>query len=184
MAILSDEQIWGLIRSGRIKLDPAPLSDAVTTSAIDLRLGNEFKVPRAQAQAAGLWIDTRESTAVMDAIAANYEVRNVANGSYFEMEPGMFALGWTLEQVTLPSYLSARVEGRSTLARVGLSIHQSAPTVHANFNNKLQLELTNASPHTLRLYPGQSICQLILETLSMPSITRLTTIHTLPGAGA
>lgn len=182
MAILSDEQIWGLLGSGRIKLDPAPASDAVTTSAIDLRLGNEFKKPRQLGGAVGTWIDTRESEAVMEAIAGLYEIENVPDGGYFEMEPGKFVLGWTLEKVTLPSYLSARIEGRSTLARVGLSIHQSAPTVHANFNNKLQLELTNASPYTLRLYPGQAICQLIIETLSMPSISKLTTIHTLPHA--
>ena len=89
----------------------------------------------------------------------------------------MFVLAWTQERIQLPNFLSACVEGRSTLARLGLSVHQSAPTVHATFRGRLQLEMTNAGPFTLELYPGQRVCQLILEIMSRPAVSPLDSVH-------
>ena len=79
--------------------------------------------------------------------------------------------------VGLPNFLAGRVEGRSTPARLGLSVHQSAPTVHPTFHGRLQLELSNEGPFTLKLYPGQTICQLIVETMSLPSVNVLASVH-------
>lgn len=178
MAVLSDQELWALIGSGRLGIDPPPQPNAVSPSTIDLTLANDFRVPHAGGGAAAeVVIDTRESARAMEALFEFSEERTIADGGFFPIEPGAFVLAWTRERIGLPSFLAARVEGRSTLARLGLSVHQSAPTVHPTFHGKLQLELTNAGPYTLRLYPGQAICQLAVETMSLPAVATLDSVH-------
>lgn len=182
MAILSDQEIWALIRSERLIIDPVPALEAVSPSTIDLTLAKDFQtVVVPGGKAAETSIDTRDSRAVMDALRDFSVVTEIEEGDSFPLRPGEFALAWTRETIGLPNFLAARVEGRSTPARLGLSVHQSAPTVHPTFHERLQLELTNAGPFTLRLYPGQRICQLIIETMSLPSTTSLDSVHTQPG---
>lgn len=74
-------------------------------------------------------------------------------------------LAWTHETVVLPiaSRVAARVEGKSGLARLGLIVHMTAPTIHAGFTGQIQLEMTNLGPHDIILDPGMPICQLIFE---------------------
>jgi dCTP deaminase len=91
------------------------------------------------------------------------------------VEPGKFYLGWTLERIQLPhrSRLAARVEGKSSLARLGLGVHVTAPTIHAGFGfsdldpaflgNPIQLEIWNTGPLPIVLKRGLRICQLIFE---------------------
>jgi len=91
------------------------------------------------------------------------------------IEPGKFYLGWTLERIQLPhrSRLAARVEGKSSLARLGLGVHVTAPTIHAGFGSTdidpdflgspIQLEIWNTGPLPVLLKPGLRICQLIFE---------------------
>ena len=181
MAILSDQEIWSLLESGRLKIQPSPAADAVSPSTIDLRLDNDFVVfKQLGGSAAETLIDTRDSKAAMNALADFTEKLLVPDGDYFPLKPGHFVLAWTRERVSMPNFLSARIEGRSTPARLGLSVHQSAPTVHPTFDNRLQLELTNAGPFTLKLFPGHSICQLIIETKSLPSVSSLVSVHQAP----
>ena len=178
MAILSDQEIWSLIQSERLVIDPAPSLEAVSPSTIDLTLANDFLVPRVYGgDAAETSIDTRDSQQVMDAIGQLSTLETIEDDEPFDLAPGRFVLAWTRETIGLPNFLAARVEGRSTPARLGLSVHQSAPTVHPTFHERLQLELTNAGPFTLKLYPGQRICQLIIETMSLPSATTLDSVH-------
>ncbi|MEX0781659.1 MAG: dCTP deaminase [Dehalococcoidia bacterium] len=177
MAVLSDHEIWSLIGSGRLKIDPRPEDDYVQTSAVDLTLAATFTRFRGPLPGVRTVIDTRDTGQVMGALAELGASETVTAGSAFDLKPGDFALAWTRETVTLPNFLCARVEGRSTLARLGLSIHQTAPTVHATFTGVLQLELRNAGPYELQLYPGTKICQLIIETLSSPSVSSYGGIH-------
>src|SRR5262249_50017381 len=91
------------------------------------------------------------------------------------LERGAFFLGWTLETVQLPSRsrIAARVEGKSSLARLGMGVHVTAPTIHAGFGyadrdpgwpgNPIQLEIWNTGPRPIRLKHGMKICQLIFE---------------------
>jgi dCTP deaminase len=178
MAVLSDHEIWSLLASGRLRIDPAPPVDAVQTSSVDLRLGRRFTRLKALPEAVRASVDTRRSTSVMEAIASLGREEEVTGDNFFLISPGEFALAWTLEEITLPNFLCARVEGRSTLARLGLSIHQTAPTVHASFSNPLQLELRNSGPYPLELFPEHPVCQLIIETMTSPATSALTTIHT------
>jgi dCTP deaminase len=177
MAVLSDHEIWSLLRSERLRIDPIPAVDAVQTSSVDLRLAARFTRLRPLPDALDAAIDTRVSAGIMEALAALGREEVVAEGGHFLLSPNEFALAWRLEAVSLPNFLCARVEGRSTLARLGLSVHQTAPTVHALYSNPLQLELRNSGPFPLKLYPGTPVCQLIIETMSSPATTPLLSIH-------
>ncbi|MDP8289488.1 MAG: dCTP deaminase, partial [Candidatus Susulua stagnicola] len=85
------------------------------------------------------------------------------------IKPGAFILARTLEKITLPidSKIAARVEGRSSIARLGLVVHLSAPTIHSGFSGKITLEILNHGPVGIKLEPGKDrICQLIFEQLT------------------
>jgi dCTP deaminase len=85
--------------------------------------------------------------------------------SDFELVPHGFLLAWTREQVNFPpdARIAARVEGKSSLGRIGVGVHVTAPTIHAGFRGPIQLELVNQGPHVIVLDAGMRICQLILE---------------------
>jgi deoxycytidine triphosphate deaminase len=82
---------------------------------------------------------------------------------YFEIKPLTLVLGYTKEHVRLAQHLGARVEGKSSLARLGLFVHISCPTIHPGFDNQIVLEFYNVGPLPIRVYPGDPICQLIVE---------------------
>lgn len=87
------------------------------------------------------------------------------------LRPGQFVLAWTRERVCLPrpARFAARVEGKSSLARLGIGVHVTAPTIHAGFQGQIQLEMRNNGVLHVRLLPGMRICQLIFEmSLGVP----------------
>ncbi len=88
----------------------------------------------------------------------------------YRLAPGKFILGRTRERISLPlpeedggTCLAARVEGKSSLARLGLLVHFTAPTIHAGFEGAITLEMMNLGPVPILLTPGLSVCQLIVE---------------------
>jgi dCTP deaminase len=82
----------------------------------------------------------------------------------YPLDPGILILGWTREFLDLKqSRLAARVEGKSSLARLGLSIHLTAPIIHAGFQGRIRLEIVNHGHHPIILRPDMRICQLIFE---------------------
>lgn len=166
--ILSDQDILREIDAGHLKFDPMIELDQISTSSIDLRLANVFTVPNKPKCGVTLTIDPGAISpeGVFDDYA---EKVSIPSGEKFEVKPGDFVLGYTLERIALPNYLAARIEGRSSMARFGVSVHQSAPTVHASFAGQLRLEISNVGPFTVRLEPGMRFCQLIVEKLSSPS---------------
>jgi len=90
----------------------------------------------------------------------------------YVLSPNAFVLAWTREKIILPNHsrIAARVEGKSSLARLGLAVHVTAPTIHAGFEGPIQLELCNHGLFSIRLIPGMPICQLIFEmTLGTPA---------------
>lgn len=92
-------------------------------------------------------------------------------GGGFVIQPGDFALAWTAENIELPvEYgIAARVEGKSSLGRIGIGVHVTAPTIHAGFKGSVQLEVFNHGPNPVTLTPGMKICQLIFElTMGTP----------------
>ena len=178
MAVLSDHESRSLPEAGILSIDPVPPDKAIQPSSIDLTLGNTFReLEDSSDTAMEMAIDIRNSLEVMRTLDRYSKVISIEEGDSYLLKRGGFALAWTRERITLPNFLAARVEGRSTAARVGLSVHQTAPTVHATFSGQLQLELSNAGPFDIKLFPGQTICQLILETLSLPALASLQSVH-------
>ena len=86
----------------------------------------------------------------------------------FKLEPRMLVIGKTHE-IKIPLHLAARIEGKSSLARLGLAVHITAPTVQSGFEGRLFLEMYNAGPFTLELKPRMKIAQLIIEHLGLPA---------------
>ena len=178
--VLSEGDIQLLMASGRLAFQPPLLDKQVGSSAIDLRLGYNFA--SYPTLAAGLpanvgaildqTVDLGDESLARDFINRVRQANNrrLGDGDYIEIRPGAFLLAETLESFTLPDNLAARVEGRSIYARLGLTVHQTAPTVKPGWAGQLTLEIVNNGPFTYRLYPRMYLCQLILEQLSSPAL--------------
>lgn len=169
--ILSDIEIKREIDAGRISIDPRPIEEQFTTSAVDLRLSDELIRPKTRKEIQNgeppgvrhdMSIDA-ESIDVVEWLRRYGEQVTKENDGAFVLEPQQFVVGRTLEMIGLPRDIAARVEGRSTLARIGLTVHMTAPTIHAGFSGRITLEICNFGPLPLRLKPGLPVCQLIFE---------------------
>jgi len=172
--ILSDTEIQEALRKNQIIIEPSPRDEQYTTSALDLFLGDEIleqKTPEEleKEEPAGV-----ERSIIVD--LAKVDIKEVLkkyakpvpkeNDGSFILPPKKFVLGITNERLELPrqSKIAARVEGRSTLARMGLVVHLTAPTIHAGFSGHIILEMYNFGNFALRLFPRKlAICQLIFE---------------------
>lgn len=143
-------------------MDPA--KKPFNTSAIDLRLGSEITVPRADAPAQ---LDLRKGN-IAKYWAAHSDNFTITEHQPYSLIHGKFVLAKTLEEVNFPLHengtcYGARVEGKSSLARCGILVHFTAPTIHAGFRGTITLEIINLGAQSFLLTPGMSICQLIIE---------------------
>lgn len=163
--ILPDREILIALDRQQIKIDPRPGQEALSSTSIDLTLSEDFCVWSALA---GVPI---RPGAPGYAYTNLVRLQDRTRSSEYTMNPKTFVLAWTKERVELPenSRLAGRVEGKSSLARLGVGVHVTAPTIHAGFRGQVQLELYNFGPHQIILDAGMRICQLILEqTLGTP----------------
>jgi dCTP deaminase len=157
--ILCDSELKAALAHGQLIIEPTPADECISTSSIDLTLGGEFKCWREPP----FPVDpSRPHKKLADEFQVDVPLN--ADGSV-NVAPNSFLLALTAETISLPnrSRLAARVEGRSSLARLGLGIHVTAPTIHAGFTGRITLEITNAGPLTILLKPGLKVCQLIVE---------------------
>lgn len=166
--ILTDGAIRQALQDGRLILDPIPPPHHFNTTAVDLRLGPILKVWEKIPKGANLVLDY-DDVKIPDLHQFSQDATLGQDGS-FQLEPNQFVLAQTLEKVGLPiaGKLAARVEGRSSLARLGVVVHLTAPTIHADFGGvkgaPITLEIINLGPFHIRIKPGSSrICQLIIE---------------------
>lgn len=161
--ILSDRDIKKQIAAKRITIETprADYLEQVHASSMDLRLGNYFRVFQ---HAKYALIDPTKTQE--EGITALLEVQN---GEKFIVQPGEFILGVTLEKIGLPDDLVARVEGRSSLGRLGIVVHSTAGFIDAGFYGTITLEISNLNRMPIALYPGMRICQLAFETMSSPA---------------
>lgn len=166
--ILSNVEILKAIKDGRLQVgsltgDEDAGSPPLNTTAIDLHLGHAISVPR-EAPAA---FDLRKG-GLKKYLTDNSDQYDITAAQPFYLRPSTLVLGNTLERVNFhivpgkPS-LCARVEGRSSVARCGILIHFTAPTIHAGFWGTITLEIMNLGPLSFLLFPGMAICQLIIE---------------------
>jgi len=170
--ILTDREIRNSIEAGLILIDPKPPVDAYASTTVDLTLDKTLRVFKERG-APGLSVAIDPGAPgykAKDLIASITETQVISNKGW-TLEPGVLVLGWTEQRLELPLHgkIAARVEGKSGLARVGLAIHCTAPTIHAGFVGTIQLEMVNHGPIPICLRPGIPICQLIFEaTIGMP----------------
>ncbi len=156
--VLSDRDIRAEIEAGRIAIDPFT-PDAVQPSSIDLHLDRRFRVFRNSRYP---YIDVRDEQPELT------ELVEIAGDEPFILHPGEFVLGSTLERVGLPDDLVARLEGTSSLGRLGLLIHSTAGYVDPGWDGNLTLELSNVANLPITLYDGMKIGQISFQRLTSP----------------
>ncbi|HET9094644.1 MAG TPA: dCTP deaminase [Solirubrobacteraceae bacterium] len=158
-SVLSDGTILESVTSGRIRIEPWD-ARMVQPASVDLRLGDSFRVFHNHRATA---IDLREPPSNLT------EEVVVPEGEAFVIHPGEFCLGRTLEWVAIPDDIVARIEGKSSLGRLGLIVHATAGFCDPGFEGTLTLELNNLTRVPIRLYPGLPIAQLSFMTLDRPA---------------
>ena len=157
--LLSDGDIRKQIEAGRIGLEPLSL-ELLQPSSIDVRLDRFFRLFDNHKYP---FIDPREQ---QDDLTRFVEV---ASDEAFILHPGEFVLGSTFEYVSLPDDIAARLEGKSSLGRLGLLTHSTAGFVDPGFQGHVTLELSNVATLPIKLWPGMKIGQLCFFQLSSPS---------------
>lgn len=171
--ILSDREIQAAIKRGLFRIDPFPLAKSWSSTAVDLGLDGQIR----------RWKDPQGGMQqIVCPASSDFNYTKLADGytevfdiptTGFDLVPRSFVLGWTIEKIQLPhqSKIAARVEGKSSLSRLGLGVHVTAPTIHAGFGYNprtdnglpIQLEIWNVGNLTIKLLRGMPICQLIFE---------------------
>ncbi len=157
--VLSDRTIKELLDEGRIIIDPLDLRD-VQPASVDVHLDRKFLVFRNSRRP---FIDVRENTDDLT------EMAEIEDDRPFILHPGEFVLGSTLEMIGLPDDLVARLEGKSSLGRIGLLIHSTAGYVDPGWRGHLTLELSNVANLPITLYYGMRIGQVSFLRLSTPA---------------
>lgn len=166
--ILTDREILSALAKRQICIDPRPSPDAFSSTSVDLTLSSEIRIWK-QVHQAGVepivFSPGTEGFKTMEVLAAFTESKALGHEGVI-LDPGQFILAWTKENIELPNHsrLAARVEGKSSLARLGISVHLTAPTIHAGFKGPIQLEMCNHGSLRVRIVPDMRICQLIIET--------------------
>ena len=158
MSVLSDRDIRAAMQAGRVRVDPYDPS-CLQPSSVDLHLDREFRVFRNNRYP---YIDPRQSQPDLTEIVA------IQDDEPFILHPGEFVLGQTLEWVELPDDLVARLEGKSSLGRLGLLIHSTAGYVDPGWKGNLTLELSNVANLPIALYCGMKIGQISFFKMSSP----------------
>ncbi len=157
--VLSDRDIRAEIAAGRIVVEPF-IPEAVQPSSIDLHLDRRFRVFRNSRYP---FIDVRADQPELT------ELVEISGDDPFILHPGEFVLGSTYERVELPNDLVARLEGKSSLGRLGLLIHSTAGYVDPGWEGNLTLELSNVANLPITLYDGMKIGQISFQRLSSPA---------------
>ncbi|MDQ3613080.1 MAG: dCTP deaminase [Chloroflexota bacterium] len=163
--VLSDGDIRKALESGWIKIDPFPdLEKQLGSVSVDFRLGQTFMVFE---HSRFSYIDPRHPQSIGDAMRTIV----VKEDDPFIMQPGDFALASTMESLELPDDLLGRLEGRSSIARLGITVHSTAAVFEPGWVGTATMELSNLGRMAVALYPGMRICAFSFETLSSPVTT-------------
>ncbi len=157
--ILSDRSIREALAAGHIVIDPLDEVD-IQPSSVDLHIDRYFRVFRNHSMRV---IDVKQDQEELT------ELVEINDDDAFILHPGEFVLGSTAERVRLPDNLVARLEGKSSLGRLGLLIHSTAGFVDAGWDGHLTLELSNVANLPITLYPGMKIGQISFLRMTTPA---------------
>jgi len=162
---LSDKDIIQHLKVGKIAVNPEPSHDKIKGISVDLRLDNRFRVFNDHTAP---YIDLSgpkdEVQKIMDTVMG--EEIMIPEGEAFFLHPGELALAATFESVTIPDDLVGWLDGRSSLARLGLMVHVTAHRIDPGWHGQIVLEIFNSGKLPLALRPGMDICAINFETLS------------------
>ncbi len=157
--VLSDIDIRRYIEEGKIRISPPLPPEQLGSCSVDFRLGNEFSIFEHSRNA---YIDLKEARAIQDLMRAI----TVPPGEAFVLQPHEFALAITEETLELDDDVLGRLEGRSSLGRIGIIVHGTAGLFDPGWSGKATLELSNLGRMPVALYPGMRICSFTFEQLS------------------
>jgi dCTP deaminase len=157
--ILSDRSIREQLDAGRIVIDPIDPAN-IQPASVDLRCDRLFRVFRNHSsRVIDVKVDQRDLA----------ELVEIDDGEAFILHPGEFVLGSTSERVALPDDIVGRVEGKSSLGRLGLLIHSTAGFVDPGFDGHITLELSNVANLPITIYPGMKIGQISFLRMTTPA---------------
>jgi dCTP deaminase len=164
--ILADREVKAALDCGHLAVIPRPEDDSARWSptTLDLTLDDEVRQWRGSAGSSQR-VDIAPGRGIdFNALLRQHSTAHSCENGYV-IEPGGFVLGWTAEKITIHPHagIGARVEGKSSLARLGLGIHVTAPTIHPGFEGPIRLEIWNIGPLRIELRKGMAICQIIFE---------------------
>jgi len=166
---LSDKDIEECIETGQIKIVPTPETSMISGVSVDIRLGNEFRVFQDHTAA---YIDLSGPKAdvqnAMNSVMSD-EIF-IADGEAFFLHPGELALAVTYESVTLPDDIVGWLDGRSSLARLGLMVHVTAHRIDPGWSGQIVLEFYNSGKLPLALRPKMKIAALNFESMSSSAL--------------
>lgn len=185
--ILSNDGIQTALDAGDLAISPEPSprrpradhdSCPYDTCSVNLRLGSQISIPRLGKP---ITLDLRRG-GVAPFLSELYETSSIDETGGYALAPNKFILARTLERVSLPiregrPCYAARIEGRSSFARIGLLVHFTAPTIHAGFEGTITLEMINLASYPISLFPGMEICQLIFESVGTTPFTNRSEFH-------
>ncbi len=157
--ILSDRTIREELAAGRVVIDPFD-DGCIQPSSVDLRLDRLFRVFLNHTMPV---IDVKQNLEELTRLV------EIDDGDAFILHPGEFVLGSTAEAISLPDDLVARIEGKSSLGRLGLLIHSTAGFIDAGFSGHITLELSNVANLPITLYPGMKIGQVSFLRMTTPA---------------
>lgn len=160
---LSDVDIRRYMSEGKIAIDPVPTESHIGAMSVDLELGNQFRV---FTPGKASFVDPSPGASDMEELMSHIEV---GDGEPFYLHPGDFALGITIQKIRIPTDVVGRLDGRSSLARLGLMVHATAHTIDPGWNGRITLEFFNCGRLPLALRPGMRICAISFEALMTPT---------------
>ena len=170
--ILTDREIQIALARKQIIIDPVPVEGMYSSTSVDLTLDPVLTFFSTGQDFVKKIIDpTHKDYDIDKAMAEITESKKIDSKTGYDLPVRALVLGWTAEYIGLPidARLAARVEGKSSLARLGIGVHVTAPTIHAGFDGQIRLEIVNHGHLPVTLKPGMKICQLIFEqTLGTP----------------
>lgn len=163
--ILADREIMQALKDGRIKISPPPnFSEQLGSCSIDFHLGHTFMVFE---HSQFSYIDPLQPQSIGEAM----RTIEVKDGDAFIMQAGDFALASTMESLELPDDLLGRLEGRSSIARLGITVHSTAAVFEPGWIGTATMELSNLGRMAVALYPGMRICSFTFEQLTSSVLT-------------
>jgi len=149
--ILTDKKIQELLEEKELLIEPYPSMEQIQPASIDLRLSNDYLIPINDQTP----VDIKNNNPRYEPVKTNMIL----------LPPRAFILATTKETISIPPYLIGRVEGRSSVGRLGIAVHITAGYVDPNFTGQITLEIANLSQNTIQLYEDMRICQIVFEEL-------------------